>query len=112
VARAFGRRDGSGRGWRGSVEGGGVFLQVSGDVREDEKNTNEACQKTCLVSVTHRASLPSLGSPLCSVSIAFSSIGPTSLRRGEGHRVALSSIVESKMGSEMGSEVVMMVVVE
>ena len=60
------------------------------------KGKNEPRQKSWLV-VTHRQGLPFHGSPLCVLlPLRVSSIepdddGPTSLRRGEGHRVCLSS---------------------
>jgi len=46
---------------------------------------------------THRLGLPFHGSPLCTPSpplrVKPEDDGPTSLRRGEGHRVYLSSVV-------------------
>ena len=45
---------------------------------------------------THRLGLPFHGSPLCvllPLHVKPEDDGPTSLRRGEGHRVCLSSVV-------------------
>jgi len=76
---------------------------VSGS-EEGGKGKNEPRQKSGLVLVTHRSGLPLHGSPLWFLPpFAFSSIardgdGPTSLRRGEGHPMGMSSMVGSKLG--------------
>ena len=80
-------------------EGRGQWLQGK---RKGQRTGHD--KKSWLVFETHRLGLPFHGSPLCSsFPFAFSSIkcdcdGPTSLRKGEGHRVDFSSAIGSEPG--------------